>query len=191
MRSYPSRNLTKGFVALAAPLAVLVMVATGCEQALGLQDWQRDFLGLFSPPIIIPLPTAGSAGPAGPAGPAGGAGPAGAPGAPGPNSILARAVVNSDGTLQDSDGITAAHPFVGNYQLTVDLTGDTLPAGITEDDFEVLVTLKDVPAGQQLVANYIPISLVGTTLTVNVVIVTNGGGSMDSAFSVQVMLPGG
>jgi len=164
----------------------LAMAATGC----GTTDWQRDLLaglvGLAPGFIPIPLP-----GPAGPAGPAGQDGAPGAPGAPGPNIIIARAVVNSDGTLENSDDVAVAHALgTGLYELTIDVTGDVLPAGTTEDDFEVFLTLKEGSDLERLEAFYSPISLVGTDLRIDVLF-SNGDGLTDHAFTVQVLLPAG
>ena len=178
MRKYGSNR----FGILACSLAVLAMVASGCDAALGLQDWQRDLLGLVGLPPIIPIPIPGGTGAAGPAG------PAGAPGVDGPNIIIARAVVNGDGTLQDSEDITVVRTAPGVYELTIDTTGDTLPAGTTEDDFEIFLTLKEGTDATDLTPFYEPISLVGTTLRVDVRI-SFGDGFQDSAFSVTVILP--
>lgn len=208
MRGHVCRNLRSGSVVLAASLAVLAMAASGCGSgdALGLEDWQRDLLSVFLGPGLIPLPfpgpagadgAAGATGPTGPAGVAGAdgvAGPAGADGAdgdPGPNIIIARAVVNADGTLVDSDDVTVAHALnTGLYQLTIDVTGDVLPAGTTEDDFEVFLTLKDGTLQTVFVPYYVPISLVGTVLRIDVLI-GSFETATDHAFSVMVLLPAG
>ncbi|HKQ46730.1 MAG TPA: hypothetical protein VJZ71_01525 [Phycisphaerae bacterium] len=164
---------------LTSTLALAAM--TGC----GTTDWQRDLLSaLPGTPVIVPITLPGGPGPAGPAG------PAGAPGAPGPAIIIARAVVNADGTLENSDDITAVRTAAGNYQLTIDLTGDTLPAGTTEDDFEVFLTLKEGTDLSDFSPLYIPISLAGTTLRVDVIIAAGQTGA-DNAFSVMVLLPAG
>ena len=180
MRKYRSHR----FGILACTLAVAAMAASGCgdDGALGMQDWQRDLLGLIGLPPIIPIPIPGGTGAAGPAG------PAGAPGVDGPNIIIARAVVNGDGTLQDSEDITVVRTAQGQYELTIDTTGDTVPAGTTEDDFEVFLTLKEGTDSTDLTPFYSPISLVGTTLRVDVRI-SFGDGFNDSAFSVTVILP--
>lgn len=180
MRIHRHENLRSRLGAMAMFLTVLVMVGSGCDAALGLQDWQRDLLpGL---PLILPLPLPGGAGPAGPPG------APGAPGVDGPNIIIARAVVNGDGTLQDSEDIAATRVNNGEYQLTIDVTGDTLPAGTTEDDFEIFLTLKEGTSSTDLTPFYVPVSLVGTTLRVDVFI-SFGDGFNDSAFSVTVLLP--
>src|SRR5262245_12626475 len=72
MRKYGSNR----FGILACSLAVSAMVASGCgaDGALGMQDWQRDLLGLIGLPPIIPILVPGGTG---------APGPAGAPGAPG------------------------------------------------------------------------------------------------------------
>jgi len=56
--------------------------------------------------------------------------------------ILARAFVLDDGTLVNSDRITApvGHPSAGIYDLTVDLTGVELPAGTDAADLRVFAT---------------------------------------------------
>ncbi|HKQ46729.1 MAG TPA: hypothetical protein VJZ71_01520 [Phycisphaerae bacterium] len=178
MRKYGSSR----YAIFACSLGLMAMVASGCDAALGLQDWQRDLLpGL---PLILPLPLPGGAGPAGPPG------APGAPGVDGPNIIIARAVINGDGTLQDSEDITAVRTAPGVYELTIDTTGDTLPGGTTEDDFEIFLTLKEGTDQTDLTPFYSPISLVGTTLRVDVRI-SFGDGFQDSAFSVTVILPAG
>ena len=181
MRTHKRRNW-RNHTGLAASLLVVVLTAvTGC----GLQDWQRDLLGLVQLPTLVPLiPIGGGDGPAGPAG------PAGAPGAPGPAILIARAVVNADGTLENSDDITVVRTAAGNYQLTVDLTGDPIPGGTTEDDFEVFLTLKEGTDLSDFTPLYIPISLAGTTLRFDVVIAGPQVG-VDNAFSVMVLLPAG
>jgi len=161
------------------------MAATGC----GTTDWQRDLLaGLVGLPGLIPIPLPAPASPDGPAGPDG---QNGQDGAPGPNIIIARAVVNDDGTLENSDDITVAHPSVGQYELTIDVTDDVLPAGTTEDDFEVFLTLKEGSDSELLETFYRPISLVGTDLRIDVFIVTGITIRVDHAFSVEVLLPAG
>jgi len=172
----------------AAFVVVSAMVASGCgsSDALGMQDWQRDLLmGILGlAPGVIPIPVAGPVGATGPAG------PAGADGAPGPDIIIARAVINADATIQDTDHVTAvAHPAPDHYELTIDVTGDVLPAGTTEDDFEVFVTLKET-SPFVIAPYYVPVSLVGTTLRIDVFFI--GTDSLpDHAFSVQVLLPAG
>jgi hypothetical protein len=191
--------------------------------ALGLQDWERDVLfGILGLADLTPEP-AGPSGPtgatgpqgdAGPTGPTGATGPAGATGAtgatgaegptgpigpqgpPGPDIIIARASVNADGTLENTDDITVVHSGIGIYDLTVDLTGDVLPAGTVADDFEIFATpnlgfgLMPVP---EVFIAYGPVSLVGTTLTVQIRTSAPFGTSpsfvlTDEAFSVQVLL---
>lgn len=178
MRGHLCRNYWGGGSALVALLlATLAVVASGC----GTQDWQRDLLsGVLgaAPGPVLPIP-----------GPAGPAGADGAAGAPGPTIIIARAVVNADATLANSDDITVAHPSAGVYELTVDVTGDTLPAGATEDSFEVLITLKETTQAVHVVY-YVPVSLVGTTLRIDVM-VSNAASNTDHGFSVQVLLPAG
>lgn len=163
-------------------LALVAIIASGCgsDGALDLQDWQRDVLTgvLGLAPGVVPIPIPGPAG------------AAGAAGAPGPNIIIARAVVNADGTLANSNDITVAHPSGGTYELTIDVTGDTLPAGVTEDSFEVFVTIKE-NSGGLFVPYYVPVSLVGATLRVDVFIVNNVTVPLDRGFSVEVLLPAG
>ena len=182
MRNNVSRKLYSRSIVLAASLAVSVMGAFGC----GAQDLQRDLFNAYLallPGLPLPLP-----GPAGPAGPAGQDGQTGQDGVPGPNIIIARAVVNADGTLANTDDITVFKAGIGAYQLTVDVTGDVLPAGTTEDSFEVFVTLKEDSGDPAKNPYYVPVSLVGTTLRVDVFI-ENGDGRSDHAFSVTVLLP--
>jgi hypothetical protein len=143
----------------------------------------------------------GPQGPEGPTGPAGAAGEAGATGPIGPTGptgpagpaiIIARAVVLDDGTLQDSDGITLTNPHVANsgiYELTADLTGQVLPAGTTQNDFEIFVTpmldFVATPVPDFFIA-YQATGLAGTDLTFEV---RTGTFSLaDAAFSVQVLL---
>jgi hypothetical protein len=189
MRDHVHMGLRSRSVVLVALLTVSATVAAGCGSAgaLGLQDWQRDVLAsLFGlAPGIIPLPVAGPAGATGPAG------PAGADGAPGPNIIIARAVINADATIENTDHITVvAHPTAGQYQLNIDTTGQVLPAGTTEDDFEVFVTLKET-IGLVNVPYYVPISLVGTTLRIDIFLVNSVTVPADQGFSIQVLLPAG
>lgn len=184
MRRDRRSDIRNRFGAVAASLAILAIAVTGC----GTQDWQRDLLGLVNFPTLVPLIPIG--GGDGPAGPAGTAGAPGTPGAPGPVIIIGRAVVNADGTLENSDDISANRTAAGNYQLTVDLTGDTLPAGTTEDDFEVFVTLKEGSDLSDFTPLYVPVSLVGTNLRFDVIIASGQGGT-DNAFSVMVVLPAG
>lgn len=170
-------------VVLCGLFVVSTLIASGCgsSDALGLQDWQRDLLAaaLGLAPGVIPLPVAGPAG------------PAGADGAPGPDIIIARAVINADATLENSDDITVTgHPGGGQYELTIDCTGDTLPAGTTEDDFEVFVTMKETTA-MVVVPYYVPVSLVGTTLRIDVFLVNNQTVATDHGFSIEVLLPAG
>jgi hypothetical protein len=189
MQIHRHENLRSRLGALAMFLVIGAMVASGCgaDGALGMQDWQRDLLGLIGLPPIIPIFVPGGTGAQGQQGPPGAPG---APGADGPNIIIARAVVNGDGTLQDSEDITVVRTAPGQYQLTIDTTGDILPAGTTEDDFEVFLTLKEGTDSTDLTPFYSPVSLVGTTLRVDVRI-SFGDGFNDSAFSVTVILPAG
>jgi len=181
---------SRGWCAVfAAFVIVSAMVASGCgsSDALGMQDWQRDLLtaALGLAPGVIPLPVAGPAGATGPAG------PAGADGVPGPNIIIARAVINADSTIENADHLTVVgHPTAGQYQLSIDTTGQVLPAGTTEDDFEVFVTLKET-TGFVNVPYYVPISLVGTTLRIDVFMVNNVTVPFDHGFSIEVLLPAG
>ena len=192
MRDHVHVGLRSRSIVLAASLAVSVMVASGCGSrgALGLEDWQRDFLaGLV--PSLIPIPFPGPAGPAGETGPAGPQGPAGQDGAPGPDIIIARAVVNADETLENTDDVAIIlNADVGTYHLSIDLTGDVLPAGTTEDDFEVFLTLKEGTDQELIEPFYVPVSLVGTDLRIDV-FMSNGDGLTDHAFSVTVLLPAG
>lgn len=185
MRTQASSHLRGKSGLLVAALAIMTLLSTGC----GTPDWKRDVIASFLPfslPtfIFIPIPIEGPPGPEG---------PAGEPGMIGAELIIARAVVNADGTLEDSDDITVTHPASpGVYQLTVDLSPVALPAGVTEDDFEVLVSLKEIPpVEEQHAATYTPVSLVGTSLRIDVTILADGGQLRDHAFSVQVLLPAG
>lgn len=191
MRGHVHMGLRSRCLVLAAFLAVSAVAAAGCGSgnALWLEDWQRDLLAsVFGlAPGVVPLPVAGPAGPAGPAG------AAGANGAPGPDIIIARAVVNADGALENADDVTLVlHPIAGQYQLTIDVTGDVLPAGTTEDDFEVFVTMKETPGGATvIVPYYVPVSLVGTDLRIDIFLVNSVTVPFDHAFSIQVLLPAG
>lgn len=128
----------------------------------------------------------GEPGPQGPQGPQGADGPQGPPGVNAQDIIIARAVVNADGTLENSDDIAVMHVAnSGVYTLLVDVTGDPIPAGATDDDFEVFALLK--AADENSFITYVPISLVGTTLTLE--IRTFMDGPRDLAFSVTVFLP--
>jgi len=182
MRRLAYKSSWSGGIVLVGLVIVSAVVASGCgsSDALGLQDWERDLLAslLGLAPGVVPLPVAGPAGPAGAAGP------------PGPDIIIARAVVNPDGSLENSDDVTnVLHPAAGTYQLTIDVTGDVLPAGTTEDDFEVFVTLKETTQAV-LVPYYVPVSLVGTDLRIDVVVAA-AGALIDHGFSIEVLLPAG
>jgi hypothetical protein len=185
MRNHIYKSLGTAGVLVAGLLLVSAALTSGCgsSDALGLQDWERDLLAslLGLAPGVVPLPVAG---PVGPAGAAGAAGP------PGPDIIIARAVILPDGTLENSDDVTnVLHPAGGTYQLTIDVTGDVLPAGTTEDDFEVFVTLKETTQAV-LVPYYVPVSLVGTDLRIDV-LVTSAAALTDHGFSIEVLLPAG
>ncbi len=148
----------------------------------------------------------GPAGPAGPTGPEGPAGPAGAAGAtgaagptgpqgpPGPAIIIGRAVVNADGTVVDSEHMAvAAHVLnTGIYDLTVDLSGVTAPAGTTMDDFEIFVTPKvapNLPLFPLIHTAYLATGFVpGTSLSLTVTLNELGNETDDHAFSVEVLL---
>jgi hypothetical protein len=176
-------------VVLVVLLTVSAAVGSGCGSAgaLALEDWQRDLLaGIMGlAPGVIPIPVAGPVGAEGPAG------PAGADGVPGPSIIIARAVINADATIENADHVTAvAHPAAGQYQLTIDVTGQILPAGTTEDDFEVFVTMKET-SPLAFAPNYVPVSLVGTNLRIDVVLINTGGDAEDHGFSIEVLLPAG
>jgi len=186
MKSRLHKGSRSGLLVLAGFLVVSAMVACGCgsSDALGMEDWQRDLLAsmLGLGPGVIPIPAIGPPGPAG---------PAGADGAPGANIIIARAVVLPNGTLENSDDVTnVLHPAGGTYQLTIDVTGDVLPAGTTEDDFEVFITMKENTA-MLIVPYYVPVSLVGTDLRIDVFLVNNQTVPVDHGFSIQVILPAG
>jgi hypothetical protein len=185
MRSDRRSDMRSRLGILASTLVLVAIFVTGC----GLQDWQRDLLGLVQPATLVPvIPVGGGDGAAGPPGQAGAPGPAGLPG---PVIIIARAVINADASIQNADDVTSVgHPSPGQYQLTVDLTGDTLPAGTTEDDFEVFVTLKEGSGLSDFTPLYIPISLAGTTLRFDVIIASGQAGT-DNGFSVMVLLPAG
>jgi len=183
MRRRVHAGSRSGLLVLAGFLVVSAMAACGCgsSDALGMEDWQRDLLAsmLGLGPGVIPIPAVGPAG------------PAGADGTPGPNIIIARAVVLPDGTLENSDDVTnVLHPAGGTYQLTIDVTGDVLPAGTTEDDFEVFITMKE-NAAMLFVPYYVPVSLVGTDLRIDVFLVNNQTVATDHGFSIQVILPAG
>jgi hypothetical protein len=192
MRASGSRRWRIRSVVVAASFAVLMMIGTGCDNALGLRDWQRDLLGFLVPtPVFVPIPLPGFVGPAGPAGPDGAPGP---PGPMGPNILIARGVINADGTIQDTVGIAgSAHALgTGLYQLTIDVTGATLPAGTTESDFEVFGTLKEVPfVEHQDALFYRAISLVGTSLRIDILVVDDNAFPADHGFTVSVLLPAG
>ena len=150
MRKYGSNR----FGILACSLAVMALAASGCgaDGALGMQDWQRDLLGLFGLPPIIPIFVPGGTGAAGPAG------PAGAPGVDGPNIIIARAVVNADGTVQVGQYVLLPDEveisLVGKQGLSVEsvngvvvaLSTEITPELELEGDARDLVTTEiDVP----------------------------------------------
>jgi hypothetical protein len=112
----------------------------------------------------------------------------------GPNILIARGVINSDGTIQDTVGIAgSAHALgTGLYQLTIDLTGATLPAGTTESDFEVFGTLKEAPLVEnQDALFYRAVSLVGTSLRIDIQVVDDNAFPADHGFTVSVLLPAG
>jgi hypothetical protein len=181
------------------------------------QDWQRDLLvGVLGLGIDAaldenqqgpqgeqgpqgpqgeqgPQGPQGEQGPQGPQGEQGIQGPQGIQGEPGPNIIIGRAVVNQDGTLENSDGITVEHTEIGTYRVTVDLTGHDIPAGAVAADFEVLVTGKDVyesETGAAIFFLYEPSSLTADTF---VFFVYSFEGDVyradDHAFSVIVLQP--
>jgi hypothetical protein len=186
----------------------------GGAGALGLQDWERDLLAWLVG--LGPITTAGPqgevgatgaegptgpvgetgpegpTGEGGPTGPTGPEGPTGATGPVGPEIIIARAVVNADGTVENSDDITVVHAGAGIYDLTVDLSGDEIPAGANASDFEVFAT-PDVDFGPnampvpEVFIAYQAVNLAGTTLTLQIRTATLEA-LTDEAFSVQVLL---
>jgi hypothetical protein len=186
MRGYTPRGPGGRFFACAAFPVVSAIVASGCgtwSSPIG-QDWQRDLLvGLTTlAPNLVALPVAG---------PVGAAGPAGQDGAAGPAIIICRGVLNADGTLENTDHITnVLHPVAGDYELTIDTTGQTLPAGTTAADFEVFVTLKETAAGA-IAVYYVPVSLVGTDLRIDIHLAAPGAAVPDHGFSIEILLPAG
>jgi hypothetical protein len=164
---------------------------------------------------------AGATGPEGPTGPTGAAGPDGADGAPGapgapgatgatgpagptgPELIIARAVVDANGNLVNSDHILppVVHGGTGIYSLTVDLTDAVLPAGTVANDFEVFATPQEsgtAPVRPDVFIAYQAVSMAaGPPPTLNVEIRTadlSGPvefpfGPADAAFSIEVLLP--
>ncbi len=200
-------------------LLALIGGLAGCGDrggagALDLQDWERDLLawlvGLGPITTAGPQGEVGATGVEGPTGPVGATGPegstgetgstgatgpegpTGATGPVGPELIIARAVVRADGTVENSDDITVVHAGAGIYDLTVDLTGDAIPAGAIAADFEVFATPEVnfgpnfMPVPEVFIA-YEAVNLTGTTLTLQIRTATLRA-LADEAFSVQVLL---
>lgn len=122
------RGVQKGSTALVLTLALLV--GPGCDNFLGLQDWQRDLLGLGlgglgnvgalavalltggPAPAPAPDPIPGAEGPQG---------PAGADGVDGVNGV--NGVDGADGV----DGNSLFHIFIDDYFTTIDVPPGELP----------------------------------------------------------------
>lgn len=131
-----------------------------------------------------PQGDAGATGQTGATGSQGDPGPQGPQGDPGHDSIIAHAVINADGSIQNSDRITVVgHPDSGFYLLAVDLTGLTLPPDTSAFDFAVLITVLN----SQEFMSYLPTGMTSTTLNLNVNIFTDI--AQDSAFSIAVLQP--